>query len=212
MDQRLAERRAKAREQAAACTIFLWLCHCRLHIRLVCQTSRCQQCEAAFARLRYEQDCCRRAALAEEQCRQAAAARAKAAIDEATEQLRRVEDALLSAWAIALAVADDKHHRHEVAAHDTALAAKVLVDKRGGQELAVRAVCRAGLGHRAFSTPPPHIVCGCGSVYSGGEPSAGCAVVSTIAYHRQPTPNGMPMCPTLPSHWTSQPSSRAQSY
>ncbi len=87
-DQRLAERRAQARERVAACTIFLWLCRCRLHIRLVRQTSRRQQREAALTCLRYKQDCCRRAALAEEQRRQAAAARAKAAIDETTEQLR----------------------------------------------------------------------------------------------------------------------------
>jgi hypothetical protein len=138
-DQRSAERRAQARERAAARTIILWLCRRRLHIRLIHQTLRRQQREAALARLRYEQDCCRRAALAEEQHRQAAAARAKAAIDEATEQLCRVEDALSSAWAIALAVVDNKHHRHEAAAHATALAAKVLADERGGQESAVRA-------------------------------------------------------------------------
>jgi hypothetical protein len=128
-DQRSAERRAQARERAATRTILLWLHRPRLHIRLVHQTSRRQQREATLARLRYEQDCCRRAALAEEQRRQAAAARAKAAINEATKQLCRVEDALLSTWAVALAVADDKHHRHEAAAHATALAAKVLADK-----------------------------------------------------------------------------------
>jgi hypothetical protein len=152
-DQRSAERRAQAQERAATRTIFLWLCRRRLHIRLVRQTLRCQQRGAALARLRYEQDCCRRAALAEEQRRQAAAARANAAVDEATEQLRRVEDALSSARAIALAeaanerrcheaaahakalavqelaVADDKHHCHEAAAHATALAAKVLANK-----------------------------------------------------------------------------------
>ncbi len=66
-DQRSAERRAQAQERAAACTIFLWLCRRRLHIRLVRQTLRWQQSEAALARLRYEQDCCRRAALAQEQ-------------------------------------------------------------------------------------------------------------------------------------------------
>ena len=82
-----------------------------------------------------------------------------------------------------------------------------------------KGVRRTGLGHRDFSTPPPHIVCGCGSVYSGGEPSAGCAVVSTIAYHWQSAANGTPMQPTLSPCWlppwppgsqsTGAPSSRA---
>jgi hypothetical protein len=67
-DQRSAERRAQARERAAARTIFLWLRCRRLHIRLARQTSRRQQQEAALTRLRYKQDCCSRAALAEEQC------------------------------------------------------------------------------------------------------------------------------------------------
>jgi hypothetical protein len=84
----MAKRAALARQMAAAQTIFLWLRRCRLHIRLVRQTSRRQQHEAALAHLRYEQDCCRHAALAKEQRRQVAAVRAKAAIDKATKQLR----------------------------------------------------------------------------------------------------------------------------
>jgi hypothetical protein len=63
----MAERAALAQRMAAAQTIFLWLCRCRLHVRLPRQTLQRQQREAALARLRYEQDCCLRAALAEEQ-------------------------------------------------------------------------------------------------------------------------------------------------
>jgi hypothetical protein len=70
----MAKCSALARQMGAACTIFLWLCRCRLHVWLARQTSRQQQCKAALARLRYEQDCCSHAALAEEQHRQAAAA------------------------------------------------------------------------------------------------------------------------------------------
>ncbi len=63
----MAKRTALARQIAAAQTIFLWLCRRRLHNRLIHQTSWHQQREAALARLRYKQDCCRHAALAEEQ-------------------------------------------------------------------------------------------------------------------------------------------------
>ncbi len=57
----------------AASTIFLWLCRCRLHIRLARQTSRRLQREANLTRLRYEDDCCARAALAKGHRQQAAA-------------------------------------------------------------------------------------------------------------------------------------------
>jgi hypothetical protein len=66
-DRLSAERSAQERNRAAARTIFLWLCRRRLHIRLARQTLRRQQREAALAHLRYEQDCCLCAALAEEQ-------------------------------------------------------------------------------------------------------------------------------------------------
>ncbi len=135
----MAKRAAHARQMAAARTIFLWLRRRRLHIRLVRQTSRHQQREAALARLRYEQDCCRRAALAEEQRRQAAAARVKAAINEATKQLRRVGDALR---AIALEEAADERRRHEAAAHAKALVAQELeeaADERRRHEAAAHA-------------------------------------------------------------------------
>jgi hypothetical protein len=63
----MAERAALAQQMAAARTIFLWLRLRRLHVRLARQTLRRQQCKAALARLQYKQDCCSRAALAEEQ-------------------------------------------------------------------------------------------------------------------------------------------------
>jgi hypothetical protein len=210
-DQRSAERRAQARERAAARTIFLWLCCRRLHIRLVRQTSRRQQREAALARLRYEQDCCRRVALPEEQRRQAVAARAKAAINKATKQLRQVEDALLSARGIALAeatnerrrheaaayakalaaqelaVVDDKHHRHEAAAHATALAAKVLADKRGGQESAVHAKVFVAQALAIAPSLPPRP-----TSYAG-------AVLSTLGGSLLPAVPSSPPSPTTGS-------------
>ncbi len=73
-------------------TIFLWHCRRRLHIRLARQTSRRQQYDAALAHLRYEQDCCSRTVLSEEQRRQAAAVQEKALANEADK--RRRQDAL----------------------------------------------------------------------------------------------------------------------
>ncbi len=88
----MAERAALARQMVAAQTIFLWLCRRRLHVRLARRTLRRQQRKAALAHLQYEQDCCSRAALAEEQRQQAAAVQAKALADKADE--RRWQDAL----------------------------------------------------------------------------------------------------------------------
>jgi hypothetical protein len=48
----MAKRTALARRMAAAQTILLWLCRCRLHVWLARQTLRQQQHEAALARLR----------------------------------------------------------------------------------------------------------------------------------------------------------------
>jgi hypothetical protein len=70
----MAKRLALARQMGTAQTIFLWLFRRRLHVRLAHQTSQQHQRKAALARLQYKQDCCLRAALAEEQQRQAAAA------------------------------------------------------------------------------------------------------------------------------------------
>jgi hypothetical protein len=88
----MAERAALAQQMATAQTIFLWLCRRCLYVRLARQTLRRQQRKAALAHLRYKQDCCLRAALAEEQRRQAAAARAKALANEADKRHR--QDAL----------------------------------------------------------------------------------------------------------------------
>jgi hypothetical protein len=63
----MAECAAFAQQMAAARTIFLWLCHRRLHVWLARQTSRRQQCESTLAPLQYKQDCCSRMALVEEQ-------------------------------------------------------------------------------------------------------------------------------------------------
>ena len=83
----------QARQQrSAARTIFLWLRRRRLHARLARQTSRRQLREAALARLRYEQECSERAALAETQRLAAAAARTTALADAAVEQ--RIREAL----------------------------------------------------------------------------------------------------------------------
>ena len=60
----LARNVRQQQELSAARTIFLWLRRRRLHIKLARRTSRHQQREADLARLRYEDDCCARAALA----------------------------------------------------------------------------------------------------------------------------------------------------
>jgi hypothetical protein len=88
----MAECTALARKMAAAQTIFLWLCRRRLHVQLALKTSRRQQHKVALARLRYKQDCCLRAALVEEQHRQATAVQAKALANKADKQ--RQQDAL----------------------------------------------------------------------------------------------------------------------
>ncbi len=54
----------------------------------------------------------------------------KALADQATERLR--------AGTLKKVLADEAKERHEAAAHAKVLAAKVLADKRGGQESAVR--------------------------------------------------------------------------
>jgi hypothetical protein len=77
-----AHARQEADRRAAARTIFLWLCRRRFYIRLDRQTSRRQQREADLARLRYKDDCCARAALANTNRQQPAAVRVKDAIRE----------------------------------------------------------------------------------------------------------------------------------
>jgi hypothetical protein len=138
-----------------------------------------------------------------------AAAQEKVLANEANERQRAAAREKALAYKLRRAAAQEKalaneaKERREVVAHTKALAAKVLADKQGGQELAVRAKVFAAqaLAIATSLPPPPHIVCGCGSVYSGGEPSAGCAVVSTIAYHRQSAANGRPTQLTLLPCW-----------
>ena len=82
--QRLLGKRAtQARMMTSAQTIFLWLCHRHLHVRLARQTSWQQQRDAALTHLHYEQECCAQTALTEEQQRQAAGARAKSLAEPA---------------------------------------------------------------------------------------------------------------------------------
>jgi hypothetical protein len=88
----LARKVRQQRELSATRTIFFWLRRRRLHARLARQTSRRQLREAALARLRYEQECSKRAALAEKQRLAAATARAKRLADEAVAQ--RIREAL----------------------------------------------------------------------------------------------------------------------
>ena len=122
-----------------------------------------------------------------------AAAREKVLAYEANKQQRAaardkaLADKLRQAAAREKALVDKSEERREAVAHAKALAAKVF---------AVQALAIA-------PSLPPCPTSYAGAVLStlGGEPSAGCAVISTIAYHRQSTSNGMPMHPTLPSHW-----------
>jgi hypothetical protein len=86
LDEETARRQCavQAGQTTAARVIFLWLRRRRLFARLARQTSRRLQHEVALACMQHEQECCARALQAEEQHRQAAAARAKAIADEAT--------------------------------------------------------------------------------------------------------------------------------
>jgi hypothetical protein len=96
-------------------TIFLWLCRHPLHVRLTRQTSKQQQHEAALARLQFKRECCTRAALAEEQQRQAAAARAKALAEHAV--------------ALANKLLANKQSCLEAVERATALATKALAEE-----------------------------------------------------------------------------------
>ncbi len=126
----MAERAALTRKMVAAQTTFLWLCCRRLHVGLARQTSRRQQHKAALALLQYKQDCCSRAVLAEEQCRQAAAVRAKALANEADE--RRRQDALAV-----------EQRCRESAERAVAMAEKALAVEQCRQKSAERAAAKA---------------------------------------------------------------------
>ncbi len=147
----MAKRAALARQMVAAQTIFLWLCRCHLCVWLARQTLRQQQCEAALARLRYKQDCCSRAALAEEQRRQAAAAQAKALADEADKwrwqdalaaEQRRQESAERTAATAELALAEEGP-RQESAKRAAETAEKAMAAEQRRQESAERAAATA---------------------------------------------------------------------
>jgi hypothetical protein len=105
----LDARTTKARWTAAATTIFLWLCRHCLQIRLAQKTARRQQCEAALARLRYEQECHTRAAMADKWQRQAATTREKALANEANEanEGRCQEEAACAAALVEIALAKE---------------------------------------------------------------------------------------------------------
>ncbi len=129
------QRAAQARQMEAAQIIFLWLCRQRLHARLARQTSRRQQREAALACLQHKQECCARALQLEEQCKQVAAARAKAIADKADEQHR--QDAL---------AAEQRHQ--ELDERAAATAEKALAVEQRRQELAK---CAAATAEKALA-------------------------------------------------------------
>ncbi len=81
--------RAAQRNQAAARTIFLWLRRRLLLVRINHRTLRRQQRDAALARLRYKQDCCRHAAVAQERRRHEEAAERAAASAQPVRQRAR---------------------------------------------------------------------------------------------------------------------------
>ena len=81
--------RAAQRNQAAARTIFLWLRRRLLLVRINHRTLRCQQHDAALVHLRYEQDCCRHAAVAQERRRHEEAAKHAAALAQPGRQRAR---------------------------------------------------------------------------------------------------------------------------
>ncbi len=118
---------ALAQQMAAAQTIFLWLRRRHLHVQLVHLTSGQQQRKAALVYLRYEQDCCLRAVLMEEQCQQAAAARGKAWANKADKQRR--QDALAAEKCC-----------QESAEHAAATAESALAKEQRCRESAERAV------------------------------------------------------------------------
>ncbi len=123
---------AHARQTVAARIIFLWLRRRRLHVRLACQTLRQQQREAALARLRYKQECCSRAAMADEWQRQAAATREKALADEADEW-RCQEEAAHPAALVDMALTKERH------CHETATIAEMVAEKVLAQLAAILA-------------------------------------------------------------------------
>jgi hypothetical protein len=154
-----ARARQEAARRAAARTIFLWLRRRRLHIRLARQTSRRQQREANLARLRYKDDCCAHAALANANRQQPAAVRVKdaireqpildkAAIDEAFDDIcqsfddiRQIFDEIRKELRRAVALTVTQSMDAEALAAQAL--AKTLAEERRRQEVAARAAALA---------------------------------------------------------------------
>ncbi len=118
----LNERAAQDQEMATARSILLWFRRRHLHARLAQLTSRWQQRKAALARFQYKQECIARAQQAEELCKQAAAMRAKALADKATEWHQQAKAVIgerrrqaAAAQEKALAHAANEQRRHEAA-------------------------------------------------------------------------------------------------
>jgi hypothetical protein len=130
----MAECNALAGKMATGQTIFLWFCRCRLHARLACQILQQQQHEAPLARLRYKQECCVRAAMADKQQLQAAAMREKALANEAKEQLRHIA-AKCSAALAEMVLAKEQCH-HEEAEHAALSVASSLANEQRCHEAA----------------------------------------------------------------------------
>jgi hypothetical protein len=147
-----ARARQEAACRAAARTIFLWLRRCCLHIRLARQTSRHQQREANLAHLRYKDDCCARAALANANRQQPAAVRVKdaireqpvldkAAIHEAFDNICQIFDKIRKELCQAVALTVTQSMDAEALAAQAS--AKTLAKERRRQEVAARAAALA---------------------------------------------------------------------
>ena len=146
--QEEASRRQMLLNEAAR-TIFLWLRRCYLHVRLTRQTARRQHRKAALARLRYEDACQRRVALAEAKCREDTLAEDKRHHDEA----KRRADALRcitarNEWVLAelaesakRAKAADEQRHHEAATRSAESADLALVEGRRHHEAVLAAEC-----------------------------------------------------------------------
>ncbi len=142
----MVERAALAQQMAAAQTIFLWLCRRRLHVRLARQTLRQQQCKAALARLRYEQECCLHAAMADERQQQAAATQEKALADEADEQ-RCQEEAAHAAALVDTGLAKER------CCHEMATIAAMVAEKAIAQLAAMLAEMASTAEQRHHEAP-----------------------------------------------------------
>jgi hypothetical protein len=146
----LDKRAAQDREMATAHSILLWFRRRLLHAQLAQLTSRRQQRKAALARFQYEQECIARAQQAEELRKQAAAVRAKALADKATEWHRQAKAAIgerhrqvAAAREKALAHVANKQCCHEAATCIAVSAELALAEERSCHEASMRAALSA---------------------------------------------------------------------